>query len=290
MKTPAKTPDPLVACLACFLFFGAAPLAFSQGATVAFAPMPLPQIPDPAAETARLQAEDRAQRMRFFEAIAANDLAKFVEVLNEGIDPNATIPAPAPKEFAAKFQDERLEYYLTREQGFTGLMMATALGNNTFVRYLLLAGADPYKMTKKHRTYALWLAAKYGHLDIMRTLMGIGPDHASMAYRIEVNLALQKVTLWHDGRLALSGEISSGRTSHPTPTGEFLVTDKYKMWKSTLYDAKMPYFLRLSCGDFGMHVGALPGYPASHGCIRLPEKVAKELFKTVPIGTLVEIR
>lgn len=67
------------------------------------------------------------------------------------------------------------------------------------------------------------------------------------------------------------------------------MTNKYKMWKSSLYHAKMPYFLRLSCGDFGLHAGNLPGYPASHGCIRLPADKAQELFTLIPEGTLVEI-
>jgi hypothetical protein len=57
-----------------------------------------------------------------------------------------------------------------------------------------------------------------------------------------------------------------------------------------LYPAEMPFFLRLSCGDFGLHMGRLPGYPASHGCIRLPEKSARRLYASVPIGTLVEIQ
>jgi len=257
---------------------------------VALAPVLPPLAPDPAEEAARREAENRALRMRFFEAIANNDRQTIAELLSGGFDPNATLPVPVPPEFARRFNDELLRYYLAKEQGFTGLMLATALNNLAVVRSLLLAGAEPYRMTKKHRTYALWLAAKYGRIEIMRSLMGIGPEHESMAWRIEIDLAEQKVWLWHEGRIVLNAPISSGRKSRPTPTGKFLVTDKYRMWKSTLYPAKMPNFLRLSCGDFGMHEGVLPGYPASHGCIRLPGKVAKELFKTVPLGTLVEIK
>jgi lipoprotein-anchoring transpeptidase ErfK/SrfK len=68
------------------------------------------------------------------------------------------------------------------------------------------------------------------------------------------------------------------------------VTHKYRHWKSTLYeDAPMPYFMRLSCRDFGLHAGVLPGYPASHGCIRLPEAKAAAFFAKVDVGTLVEI-
>jgi hypothetical protein len=69
-----------------------------------------------------------------------------------------------------------------------------------------------------------------------------------------------------------------------------VVTDKKTFHISNLYHAKMPFFMRLSCKDFGMHEGELPGYPASHGCIRLPGDSARKLFKEVPIGTLVTIR
>ena len=52
----------------------------------------------------------------------------------------------------------------------------------------------------------------------------------------------------------------------------------------------MKYFLRLSGMSFGLHVGQLPGYPASHGCVRLPEQVAKLLFQTATVGTPVTIQ
>jgi lipoprotein-anchoring transpeptidase ErfK/SrfK len=119
--------------------------------------------------------------------------------------------------------------------------------------------------------------------------MGINEDHPARRFRIHVDLANQRATLYEAGNRLFETPISSGRKSHPTPTGRYLVTDKYTMWKSTLYHAKMPHFLRLSCGDFGLHAGVLPGYPASHGCIRLPKAVAKDLFDKIPVGTLVEI-
>jgi len=275
--------------MACLLI-GAMGSLFAQEPAVAFAPALPPLMPDPAEEAARREAEERALKMRFFEAIADNNRQTINEMLAAGLDPNVSIPVPVDPLFVKRFTDERLNYYLTREQGFTGLMLATSLGNLEVVRALLLAGAEPYRMTKKHKTYALWLASKYNHIEIMRSLMGIGPEHESASWRIEIDLAQQKAWLWHADKIVLFMPISSGRKSHPTPTGEYLVTDKYRTWKSTLYHAKMPNFLRLSCGDFGLHEGVLPGYPASHGCIRLPKKAAAELFDTVPIGTLVVIK
>jgi lipoprotein-anchoring transpeptidase ErfK/SrfK len=53
--------------------------------------------------------------------------------------------------------------------------------------------------------------------------------------------------------------------------------------------APMPYFLRIH-GGIGMHAGYLPGYPASHGCIRLPKEMAIKFFQDSPVGTPVEIR
>jgi L,D-transpeptidase catalytic domain len=256
----------------------------------------LPQLAKPpfsvdqALEEARLVREDRRRRMSFFEAIAANDKTAFSEMLEEGMDPNAELPLPVPIEFEKRFSDGVLRYYVSSEEGFTSLMLATALRNHAFVKLLLEAGADPWKLTKRHKTYALWLAAKQNDIEIMRSLMGIGPTHESQAFRITIDLLTQTAFLWRNGKIVLSTPISSGRGTHPTPRGRFLVTNKYRHWKSTLYPAKMPFFLRLSCGDFGLHMGALPGYPASHGCIRLPAKSAKRLYASVPIGTLVEIR
>ena len=241
------------------------------------------------AEARQVQEEER-RRMSFFEAIAGNDEDTLCKMLDEGMDPNADLPVPVPLAFQKRFTDGRLRYYLSSEKGFTALMLATALGNHSFVKILLHAGADPWKLTRKHKTYALWLAAKYQNVEIMRSLMGIGPNHESHAFRITINLSEQNALLWRNGKIELVTPISSGTRSHPTPKGRYLVTNKYRYWKSTLYPAEMPFFLRLSCGDFGLHMGSLPGYPASHGCIRLPERSARRLYSSVPIGTLVEIQ
>lgn len=269
-----------------FVFEGRPNPPFVQEAPQESLPAPTPSPEDiHAAEEA-----DIAIRMKFFEAIADNDKQTFLDMLNAGMDPNAELPSPAPEAFQKRFTDERLRYYVSSEKGFTALMLATSLGNQTFVKFLLIAGANPLKMTKRHKTYALWLAGKYKQVEIMRSLMGIDNNHESSRYLITINLAHQEAVLWRDGKIDFVTPISSGRQSHPTPVGRYLVTDKYKMWNSTLYHAKMPLFMRLSCSDFGLHVGVLPGYPASHGCIRLPESSAKKLFANVPVGTLVEIQ
>ncbi len=251
---------------------------------------------DQAEEESQLAEEDRREKeeagvktMAFFQAIATGRTRDVCLMLNAGFDPDAELPWPVPEEFVTQFEDELVRYYVSGERGFTALMLATCLGNEAFVRILLAAGATPNKMTKRHKTFALWLAGKYGHLEIMRLLMRIGPEDPSRFLKIVVDLDAQLATLYRHNQRIMEMPISSGRKSHPTPTGRYLVTNKYRMWKSTLYHAKMPNFLRLSCGDFGLHAGYLPGYPASHGCIRLPSEMSKALFEMVREGTLVEI-
>jgi lipoprotein-anchoring transpeptidase ErfK/SrfK len=93
-----------------------------------------------------------------------------------------------------------------------------------------------------------------------------------------------------DHQLIAWSTISTGRTGYPTPTGIFVVTDKDRDHRSNLYhNAPMPFFMRLTNGGVGMHAGVLPGYPASHGCIRLPEEMARELYLHVEPGAFVQV-
>ena len=88
----------------------------------------------------------------------------------------------------------------------------------------------------------------------------------------------------------LTARISTGRQDKPTPPGNYLVTDKIRLERSTLYKVPMPYFLRLSFSEYGIHYGINPGHPASHGCIRVgSEETAQKIFESCPIGTLVRI-
>jgi lipoprotein-anchoring transpeptidase ErfK/SrfK len=107
--------------------------------------------------------------------------------------------------------------------------------------------------------------------------------------RVVVNISKQRVYLMVGDDVAVDSPISSGRKGRATPTGNFKVSEKDKNHISTIYHCPMKYFLRLSGMSFGLHVGQLPGYPASHGCVRLPEQVAKLLFEKATIGTSVTI-
>lgn len=229
--------------------------------------------------------------VRLFTAIADSDREALRLALNAGADPDSDLPTvPEADALRRRFAGSDIEYYFRRDPGYTALMFAAAIGNRDAARYLLLAGAEKSRKSRHSRTFALWQAAHNRHIEIMQLLMGITEASECSQYRVDIDLAAQRATVWKGKTVILSTEISSGSSSRPTPPGRYLVTDKYRDWKSTIYPARMPYFLRLSCGDFGLHAGNLPGYPASHGCVRLPEENAKQLYSTLPIGTLVVIR
>jgi lipoprotein-anchoring transpeptidase ErfK/SrfK len=105
-----------------------------------------------------------------------------------------------------------------------------------------------------------------------------------------ISLAEQRLYVFGNHELIAWSTISSGRPGHTTPTGMFTITEKDLDHHSNLYNnAPMPFFMRLTDGGVGMHAGVLPGYPASHGCIRLPEEMARRLYQHVEPGTTVQI-
>lgn len=222
-------------------------------------------------------------------AVVANDVDLTRILLEAGADPNTPIGGPAEARFLEYVPHKFLRHYLTDEPGMTVLIVAAGMGNEAIVRMLIEHGAEKFRATKsRHKLIPLYFAAWGGHAECIQTLIGNAP--APDKVRIEISLTAQQATLYKDGVAIYRTEISSGQAQTPTPRGRFVVTDKKTFHMSNLYHAKMPFFMRLSCKDFGMHEGELPGYPASHGCIRLPGSSARKLFKEVPIGTLVTIR
>jgi hypothetical protein len=90
-------------------------------------------------------------------------------------------------------------------------------------------------------------------------------------------------------RIAVS-TVSTGKKGHETPTGVFTILQKNKDHRSSLYnDAPMPWMQRLTWDGIALHAGKLPGYPASHGCVRLPDEFAKRLFAVTDFGITVII-
>ena len=135
---------------------------------------------------------------------------------------------------------------------------------------------------------ALDVAAETGHWRSAQILLGGGPAPENL--RIEISLPMQSVALVRDGVPIYHARCSTGRAGYSTKRGEFVITNKERNHRSTIYHVEMPYFMRLSCLDFGMHAGYVPNHPASHGCIRLPEDTARKFFSEIPVGTLVTVQ
>ncbi|MEO5640924.1 MAG: L,D-transpeptidase family protein, partial [Sphingomicrobium sp.] len=96
--------------------------------------------------------------------------------------------------------------------------------------------------------------------------------------------------VYRAGQLIGVTTVSSGKTDHETPTGVFPILDKKKVHHSKTYDnASMPYMQRLNNYGVALHGGNNPGYPASHGCVRLPMKFAARLFELTQTGSPVII-
>jgi lipoprotein-anchoring transpeptidase ErfK/SrfK len=133
-----------------------------------------------------------------------------------------------------------------------------------------------------------------------------------------IDLSDQKAYFYKGGQLAGVSALSTGDEKHPTKTGNFKVIQKDQWHKSNLYGdfvdgagnvvmanidvtkdkmppgtrfegSKMHHFMRFT-GGIGMHEGFLPGYPASHGCVRMPGHMAAIFYNNVTVGTPVAVR
>jgi len=135
--------------------------------------------------------------------------------------------------------------------------------------------------------------------------------------RVEIDLRAQRAYFYKNGKLAGVSTVSTGREGFNTPPGTFRITQKNADHRSNLFGdyvdaagnvvvkdvdarkdpappgtkflgAPMPNFMRFH-GGIGMHAGYLPGYAASHGCVRLPAKMAQHFFDNVSAGTPVTV-
>ena len=105
-----------------------------------------------------------------------------------------------------------------------------------------------------------------------------------------VNLATQRAVLFRNGVPIAASTVSTGKEGHETPTGVFTILQKRREHYSNLYNnAPMPNMQRLTWDGIALHAGNLPGYPASHGCIRLPMDFSKLLFDVTALGMTVVI-
>ena len=105
-----------------------------------------------------------------------------------------------------------------------------------------------------------------------------------------VSIQAQQVTFYDAAGWIMRAPVSTGTTGRETPAGIFAVLEKEKEHRSTLYDdAEMPNMQRITWNGIALHGGPLPGYAASHGCVRMPYGFAEKLFDKTRIGMRVII-
>ena len=115
-------------------------------------------------------------------------------------------------------------------------------------------------------------------------------DAAKGPLQIIISIADQRISLYDNGALIARSAVSTGVKNHPTPLGVFSVISKNRFHRSNIYsNAPMPYMQRITWSGIALHAGDLPGYPASHGCIRLTNDFAIRLWHLTKRGTRVII-
>jgi hypothetical protein len=96
---------------------------------------------------------------------------------------------------------------------------------------------------------------------------------------IVVSTSSQQMHVFANGKLWASSPVSTGKRGKETPSGVFAILQKKPFHRSNIYsNAPMPFMQRLTWDGIAIHAGHVPGYPASHGCIRLPDSFARDLF------------
>jgi lipoprotein-anchoring transpeptidase ErfK/SrfK len=118
--------------------------------------------------------------------------------------------------------------------------------------------------------------------DLAAKAKGKGP------LRILISLDKQQLTVYAGDEVIAHSRVSSGQRGHSTPTGVFSIIQKDRWHRSNIYDDAPMYFMqRLTWSGVALHQGVVPNYPASHGCIRMPEAFAQQLWTTTKLGARV---
>jgi hypothetical protein len=157
----------------------------------------------------------------------------------------------------------------------TVLVGAAALGGAAFAQQVPFGSDSPLETVEKLKPGQFVWAPE------------VAPDGPML---VIVNLATQRAVVFRNGVPIGATTVSTGRSGHETPTGIFTVLQKQVDHHSSTYDnAPMPYMERLTWKGIALHAGNLPGYPASHGCVRLPAGFAKMLYGQTSLGMTVVI-
>lgn len=221
------------------------------------------------------------------EGVLKGDPALVLEAATAGADVNHSISMTPSRLKELAQVNRRLSHYFADETHASPLIVAAALDESAICEALISHGGKRYLASSWGWMPAQY-AAKLGHPEL--ALLLFDSDPRAVHYAIRIRLASQSLVLYKDGATLIRGRISTGRPGFDTPSGRYLVTDKERTRLSSLYKVPMPYFLRLSFSEYGIHEGYVPGRPASHGCIRVAgEEVARTIFNRTPIGTLVTV-
>jgi hypothetical protein len=137
--------------------------------------------------------------------------------------------------------------------------------------------------------FDMFEAFGFKHLKPGQYLWRDVPESAGRE-RVVISLGEQLAYLYRGDTLMAVATTSTGIEGRNTPTGIFSVLDKREFYRSKKYDnAPMPWMQRIDQYGIALHGGYNPGYPASHGCIRLPVTFAKKLYSVTGLGTPVYI-
>jgi lipoprotein-anchoring transpeptidase ErfK/SrfK len=195
--------------------------------------------------------------------------------------------------------------------------LSRRLQTGTLILVSLWLALDPSRAADRRPqiTPAQKLIYKQAPPVVNQTVLAqMTPENASVL----VSLSRQRAYVYAGSQLAIDTPISSGKKAGFTPTGHFTIIQKDPNHRSNIYGnfvdsrgrvvragvssridsapsgshyegAPMFYFMRLTNEGVGMHVGILPGYPASHGCIRMPGEIAPQIYARVRLGTPVQV-
>ena len=147
---------------------------------------------------------------------------------------------------------------------------------------------NPLTMAAEHEAIAKWGGTALRPGDFRMLPAKAIP--AKGVVNVLVSLRNQRTYFYKAGQLIAFSTHSHGTADHPTDPGKFSILQKKPFHRSNKYsNAPMPFMQRLDKWGRAFHAGVVPGYPASHGCIRLPAPMAKALYGMTKIGDVVEI-
>ena len=154
--------------------------------------------------------------------------------------------------------------------------------------FAILAGANPAEAAS---------AAAIAAMPIEQAATELSPNQfvwkdngSSEPVSVVVSLLEQRAYVYRGSTMIAATTISSGKDGKDTPVGTYPILQKNAVHKSSLYDdASMPFMQRLTWDGIAIHAGRNPGFPASHGCIRVPLGFAKQLFGVTTLGTTVTV-